>query len=223
MCKILSRLKEVSDIEGISIPAIEREIGASRGVISKAIAKGTDIQSKWLSLICEKFPQINAVWLLTGEGEMFSTQASDIPVRHGEKYHNVQKVSQETRPRIPFDAAAGGLSVAIGSVSEDQCEHLPVIPTFPRYDFTIIARGDSMEPHYVSGDELACRVIHEKSFIQWGRAHVLDTTQGIVVKRVFDAGDSILCKSDNPNYADFLVPKSDILHMALVVGYIRIE
>ncbi|MCM1293684.1 MAG: hypothetical protein NC230_08925 [Bacteroides sp.] len=70
MCKILSRIKTLADSEGISIGAIERAIGASRGVISKAITKGTDIQSKWLELICEKFPQYSPIWLLTGEGDM---------------------------------------------------------------------------------------------------------------------------------------------------------
>lgn len=231
MCKILPRLRDIANNEGITIGALERAIGASKGVISRAIANGTDIQSKWLQAIVEKYPQYSAQWLLTGDGEMLFHSDNSEFLAHGaqSEYHiSGKKVTEdrytfETRPRIPFDAAAGGLSVAIGSVSEDQCEHLHVIPTFPHYDFTIIARGDSMEPHYVSGDELACLVIHEKSFIQWGRAHVLDTTQGIIVKRVFDAGDSILCKSDNPNYADFLVPKTDIIHMALVVGYIRIE
>ncbi len=70
MCKILSRIKIIADNEGITIGTIEKAIGASRGVISKAIAKGTDIQSKWLELICEKFPQYSAQWLLTGGGSM---------------------------------------------------------------------------------------------------------------------------------------------------------
>ncbi len=34
-----------------------------------------------------------------------------------------------------------------------------------------------MEPEFHSGDEIACRFIVEPSFIQWGRPHVLDTTQ----------------------------------------------
>ncbi len=70
MCKILSRIKIIADSEGITIGAIERAIGASRGVISKAIAKGTDIQSKWLELICENFPSYSPLWLLTGQGSM---------------------------------------------------------------------------------------------------------------------------------------------------------
>lgn len=79
MCKILSRIKLLADSEGISIGTIERTIGASRGVISKAIAKGTDIQAKWLELICEKYPTYSPTWLLTGQGSMYSGEISDTP------------------------------------------------------------------------------------------------------------------------------------------------
>ena len=78
MCKILSRLKLLADSEGISIGTIERTIGASRGVISKAIAKGTDIQAKWLELICEKYPSYSPTWLLTGQGSMYISETSDL-------------------------------------------------------------------------------------------------------------------------------------------------
>ncbi|TGG39219.1 hypothetical protein [Duncaniella freteri] len=75
MCKILSRIKILADAEGVSIGTIERVIGASRGVISKAISKGTDIQSKWLELICERYPKYSPLWLLTGEGDMLRESA----------------------------------------------------------------------------------------------------------------------------------------------------
>ena len=105
----------------------------------------------------------------------------------------------------------------------EDCEQLPIIPFFPKYDFTIIVRGESMEPEYKSGDELACLIIGESSFIQWGRTYVLDTAQGIVVKRVFDGSGDLLCKSNNPDYPDFKIPKEEVFHMALVVGSIRIQ
>ncbi len=79
MCKILSRIKIIADSEGITIGAIERAIGASRGVISKAISKGTDIQSKWLELICENFPTYSPIWLLTGEGSMLRNTPATPP------------------------------------------------------------------------------------------------------------------------------------------------
>ena len=82
--------------------------------------------------------------------------------------------------------------------------------------------GDSMEPEFHSGDELACRLVDSPSFIQWGRPHILDTKQGIVLKRIYNRPETILCKSDNKDYDDFEVPKDEILRLALVVGSIRL-
>ena len=70
MGNILSRIQEISTNEGISIGALERKIGASKGVLSRAINNGTDIQSKWLQIIVDNYPQYSTRWLLTGEGSM---------------------------------------------------------------------------------------------------------------------------------------------------------
>ena len=51
MGNILSRIQEIALNEGITIGALERKIGASKGVLSRAINNGTDIQSKWLQII----------------------------------------------------------------------------------------------------------------------------------------------------------------------------
>lgn len=219
MCKILDRIKDIVEQEDITIAALERSIGASKGVIYKAISKGTDIQSKWLEAIVENFPRYSAQWLLTGEGEMLRPEAAEYI--DGKKSDQFMDRPVETRPRIPFEAAAGSLSIAIGSVHQNDCEHIPIIPTFPRYDFTIVTRGDSMLPEFHSGDELACAFVKESSFIQWGRVHVLDTAQGIVLKKIFDGKKNIVCKSINKEYPDFEVPKDEIYHIALVVGLIR--
>ena len=72
MGNILSRISEISKKEGISIGAMERKIGASKGVLARAILNGTDIQSKWIQLIVENYPQYSATWLLSGKGEMMN-------------------------------------------------------------------------------------------------------------------------------------------------------
>lgn len=223
MCKILNRIKNIADNEGITIAALERSIGASKGVVYKAISKGTDIQAKWIEAIAENYPQYSTQWLLTGVGDMLNSNektsiAHTVP-QVNRTIHNETDI--ETRPRIPFEAAAGSLSLVIGSVHQNDCEHIPVIPTFPRYDFTIVTRGDSMLPDFHSGDELACAFVKESSFIQWGRVHVLDTAQGIVLKKIFDGKKNIVCKSINKEYPDFEVPKDEIYHIAIVVGLIR--
>lgn len=171
--------------------------------------------STWLSrntydteLIYAKCEGISPAWLLSGTGPMLMDNSNNTEI--------------ETRPRIPLDAAAGSLSIVSQSISENECERFPVITRFPRYDFTIMVRGNSMEPEFHSGDEIACRIIEQPSFIQWGRPHVIDTQQGVVLKRIYNRTNSILCKSDNADYEDFEIPKTEILHIALVVGSIRL-
>lgn len=128
----------------------------------------------------------------------------------------------ETRPRVPLTAAAGSLSGESIGVTLEQCEQMPLIHQIPYYDFTMFIKGDSMSPRFESGDEIACRRIDQSRFIQWGKVHVLDTTQGFVIKRVYDDGDKIRCVSYNKDYADFSIPKEDILSMSLVVGIVSI-
>ena len=74
MGNILSRIQEIASNEGITIGALERKIGASKGVLSRAISNGTDIQSKWVQTIVENYPQYSARWLMTGRGEMLADE-----------------------------------------------------------------------------------------------------------------------------------------------------
>lgn len=76
MGNILLRIQKIASHEGITIGALERKIGASKGVLSRAINNGTDIQSKWVQIIVENYPQYSADWLLTGRGEMLSSEPS---------------------------------------------------------------------------------------------------------------------------------------------------
>lgn len=89
MGNILSRIQEIACKEGITIGALERGIGASKGVLSRAIANGTDIQSKWIGIIVENYPLYSTRWLLTGEGPMLrDSKASE----EGTMDHSPEKV-----------------------------------------------------------------------------------------------------------------------------------
>ena len=84
-----------------------------------------------------------------------------------------------------------------------------------------------MYPKYTNGDILALRRIKEILFFQWGKVYVMDTSQGIMVKRLFEDAantDNIICSSDNKeHYPAFSIPKSDIRSLSIVVGLIRVE
>ena len=80
MSTILKRIKEIAQQEGLSVTALEAAIGASKGVFSRALANGTDIQSKWLVKLAENYPHYSSEWLLKGEGEMYKADIlRDLP------------------------------------------------------------------------------------------------------------------------------------------------
>ncbi len=72
MSEIVKRIGDFAHEKRISIRQIENAIGSGNGTLSKAIGLNRDIQTKWISLFIEKFPEVNPIWLLTGKGEMLS-------------------------------------------------------------------------------------------------------------------------------------------------------
>lgn len=205
---VKDRLLDFVAYTGLSRRKFQERINVSNSYIQN-ISEG--IGADVMNRISIQFPDLNTSWLLTGEGEMLKSSC-DV----------VSQKSSNTRPRIPYDAAAGTLTETVEGVAEYQCEQVPIIGVFPRYDFTIRIVGRSMEPEYFAGDEVACLRVNEKRFLQWGRVHVLDTTQGVVIKRIYDNGDCIVCKSFNPEFPDFSIPKEDIRSYNLIVGSIRL-
>jgi phage repressor protein C with HTH and peptisase S24 domain len=167
--------------------------------------------------ICEAFPEIRKEWLLWGEGEMYKSEQQAV---------NAEKLIEEaakvvTKPRLPITAAAGHLSDYLGGVLAHECEQVPVMRSIPDYDFSMIVKGDSMEPKFEGGDEIALKEV--RSTIEWGKAYVLATRDGVVLKRLFPAEHGFRCVSYNhEEYPDFIVDEDDVFGKYRVVGLIRV-
>lgn len=87
MNNILNQLSKLIDNEHITIGALERKIGASKGVLSRAIQNNTDIQAKWIQTIVENYPTYNIEWLITGNGRMLK-EHNNIAADHPPEYHS---------------------------------------------------------------------------------------------------------------------------------------
>lgn len=201
-------------------------LGVSAQTISAWIARNTfDAE-----LIYAKCRYVDSSWLLTGEGAMLQeTENNNAPTsKHTvEIAHQVPHGSSEGIPLIPLDAVAGFPAESGGGVRLEDCERY-VIPEFENKgaNFLIRVSGDSMVPLYYSGDLLACRKITDIRFFQWGTVYVLETSQGVLVKRVqesVDHADSILCVSENNSvHHPFLLPRDDIRSLSTIVGLVRL-
>ena len=127
----------------------------------------------------------------------------------------------KTKPRLPVSAAAGSLAEYSQGVLREQCEQMPIIRNFPDYDYTMFIKGNSMEPKYESGDEIAIK--KADYIIEWGKDYVLDTQDGVIFKKIYEDGENIRCVSYNhEEYPDFLVPKSIIFGYYKFVGLVRV-
>ena len=218
MCTILTQIKKIAENEGISITTLEKKLGASKGVLSRAINNGTDIQSKWIMAMVENYPQYSSEWLLTGKGKMIKENKTAIPTATPAQ-NNTDGI-----PLIPFSAMAGALTDERTAL-EYECERY-VVPAFKGADFLMPIKGTSMQPTYNSGDIVACqRVPMTSIFFQWNKPYVLDTAQGPLVKRVKPGSDQnhITLVSDNPDYDPFQLPLEQVNAVALVIGLIRLE
>lgn len=217
---IKARIEEFISEQGIKRAVFERSCGFSNGYTrnlkeNPSAAKIEDILTA--------YPELNRIWLLTGEGEMLKSDAQAAP-----KPATDERTGSSFLPLIPVDAVAGFPSFDTEGISLQDCS-LYQIPDFAAKgaQFLIRVSGSSMYPKYSNGDILACRKVETVTFLQWGKVYVLDTCQGALVKRLFanpDDPDSVLCHSDNSdNYPRFSLPKSEIRSLSIVVGVIRVE
>ncbi len=164
--------------------------------------------------IANKFEDLDAGWLLTGKGQMQTKKAE-----------SAAQPSEKGIPLISLEAAAGFGNGAF-SVSNEDIMGRYVVPDFVGIDFMLRVKGSSMYPKYSSGDVIACRVIHEISFIQWNKVYVIITReQGMLCKRIKKAenANQLLMVSDNKDYDPFEIDRSEITGIALVIGTIRLE
>lgn len=108
-------------------------------------------------------------------------------------------------PLIPTGARAGTLADFALAVKEYDVEK--IISPIKGADYAIQVTGDSMVPEYDPGCHVLIKRINEEQFIEWGKAHVLDTDNGAVLKKIFPTEDPevVECRSINPAYPPFTV------------------
>lgn len=126
-------------------------------------------------------------------------------------------------PLIPSEAMAGPGVFDYGQLPT---EDWYVVNEFKHSDFLIRIKGDSMAPKFSGGDLVACKIVKETLFFQWGRIYVLCTkSQGIMIKRLQPSKREgyITCISENEKYPPFDVPTEDLVAVALVNGSITLE
>lgn len=188
--------------------------GLSVGLLGKAKSGNKGMSSNNIEKILLAYPDLSPDWLLTGSGEMLKNDTDTLYASTTDSPAGI--------PLIPAKAMAGFLTGEV-TINEADCERIDIPGV--KADFAIPVSGDSMTPLYLSGDMVICQFVNlSDMFFQWGKVYVINTNQGVLIKKVRPgiSGSSIKLISENPDYDPIDLPLSDIYQIALVKGLVRL-
>lgn len=213
----------IKDLFGGNKSAFASAIGVTPSVVENIVGKrGGKPSFDVLEKVCA-LAQINAEWLIKGKGSMLLSTSEGNPSNPALP---ALRGANEPKgiPLVPIEAMAGVFQ-GEQNVLLDDCPRF-YVPTFAGADYLIPINGDSMQPKYNSGDIVACKKVSpQNTFFQWGKVYVLDTAQGVLIKRVFkgEREGVITLVSYNEEYPPYEVELSEVYHMGLVLGVLRSE
>ena len=148
-----------------------------------------------LNNVLTEFPELNRDWLLYNEGEML----------------NVTEVVGRSRPIVFADEHI------IGHVN---------LPNVSPTAAIIRANGDSMEPHIHDGDWIAVREVKNMNVLYYGQVYVVITDELRLLKylrRDEDEQHYVILRSENKNYDDIRLAKSEIRHLFIVENILSLH
>lgn len=228
---VSERLGQYLDKKNISFYAFENSLNAGRGSISKAVKEGKSIGSNMLENILSLYNDLNPTWLLTGEGEMF-TSNNEVLINKSIDAFRLKTDNDLDHQQIPLyniEAVAGLVPLFQDSKAQEPIDHIS-IPHLPKCDGAVYVTGDSMYPLLKSGDIVLYKEVHDiKNEIFWGEMYLLGIDMAgeeyVTVKYIQKSEQPgyVRLVSQNKHHQDKDVAMDKITALALVKASIRIN
>lgn len=199
----VDRFKRACRARGMTLQQVQNMLGKSNayfrnmGYISPKIA----VEVK------KVIPDLNIEYINKGVGQMFVSQAEV----DAEEQKETKKAN--TIPLLPISARGGTLTGFSEGLNVDDCEL--ITSPIAGAELAITINDDTMAPEYPLGCEALVKKVNEQAFIEWGKAYVIDTCNGIIMKKIYPVKDDkdkvskVLCRSVNKDYPDFMVNFTD--------------
>lgn len=213
------RILKFISYKRITNQSFEQLAGLSNGAVNKM---GDNTRKSTLDKISNTFPELNRVWLLTGEGEMLK-QKAETKTGNAKEIGAVYPVSSRDEEIVMIDfipvSATASFIESLSGGSDPACEKYPVIPRGnERNDVNSLrifeVEGDSMFPTIASGALILAKEIPEKSWHYAEGVVVAVFSEYVVVKRVARncllTDNYIVLSSDNEDYGEMTVALADL-------------
>lgn len=234
--RCIDRFDKYMIYSGLNDNQVTKEAELSVGTIGKSRQENRDLSNRVLNKLLQVYPEINRVWLLTGEGSMLTEERSGgVQGKHLDE-DEYAALREKGLPLIPEYAEAFRGGNAGNPIFYDYVASYWSLPDV-KADMIIPVEGDSMSPTYPAGSKLAVRKMSfspdEPFGIPFGEAFAFiaqkDGDAAVsYVKRLRRHSDPMRAKqywiahSDNPNYDDFEVEITTIQSLWRVAASITI-
>lgn len=228
---IKERIEMFIEHQGIRRSVFEKSCGFSNGYTRnlKENPSATKIED-----ILNVYPELNRVWLMTGEGEMLRSRSPDCGDEAGDLTPSErQMIAEGLRdgrfrmvPLINIDSVGGILSENEITPSEQYIIRMMPFTEARDGDLAILESGSSMYPTIPPGSVLLIReVVDWQEYFGYGGLFVLCLKDGRRVTKVVLRHDTmpkkyVVCHSYNPDVADEELPRSMIRGVWKVIKYV---
>lgn len=162
--RCIDRFDKYMRTSGLNDNQVTKDAELSVGTIGKSRLPNRDLSSRVLNKLLEAYPNLNRVWLLTGEGTMLKSDTSDISLDKPMEFRLdeldkalrvAEKMGVDLIPMYtePFRAGNQGHSL------REEWDEVESVWAIPDTHATRLApvRGNSMEPTLHDGDVVAIK------------------------------------------------------------------
>lgn len=212
-----SRLLEFIKYKGLTVQKFEQSVGLSNAAVAKM---GNNTRRGTIDKISNRYPELNKVWLLTGEGDMLKVESNAVLVGAPIKAMAEETVPVryfEVTPSATFQEFCAGMSEAATTINIIPMANESLDDSYCVFEIM----GESMSPQIQPRAKVLCQEIPPT---RWhsitGGVIVIAYADRFVIKRVIvnrlPTEDFIELASDNPDY-----PQREIVQLSDIRAIFR--
>lgn len=222
--QVSNRIKAL--IEGLEMntSSFSKAIGIGNNVtIGRIINESRKPSYDVLEKILQTFGNVNADWLMKGQGAMFKCGPSETstPKVEKRKFELGKTSPNEGVPYYEIEVSASPLFM-FSDESEVPSLRL-MVPGFEDCDMALNVWGDSMHPTYCSGDIIICKRIIDKTEIVYGEPYLIITPERRLLKYIKKSKsiEKWLLVSENDFYDPIEIDIARVIHLYIVKGRVK--
>ncbi|MBD5277500.1 MAG: LexA family transcriptional regulator [Bacteroides sp.] len=219
---IVDRLRYLIKLSRLTQARFAERVGVDPSNISRMLSGHNPVNEAFVNRVVVDLG-VSKPWLVDGVGVPFPR---DIHARTLEGGGSVVASHDERRgaPVYDINVSAGSANLS-REFTDDRivgfCQLPGLNPAYP----LVRVRGNSMSPRLQDGSWVSIRPVSDTAPILWGQIYVvvLDDYRMIKYVRRHPDPSMIILHSDNPDYDDIEVPRSDVRDLFLVENILNFE